>query len=101
MEDKDLVNYFKYIGNIRNNEKELETAKIKIRDINYDYFSFERENCNNSYIIVVNRTDKDKYFLVPPEYNNSKCKIYTLNNSRPGYLTPNGGVAIKKGVDNE
>ena len=101
MEDKDLVNYFKYIGNIRNNEKELETAKIKIRDINYDYFSFERENCNNSYIIVVNRTDKDKYFLVPPEYNNSKCKIYTLNNSRPGYLTPNGGVAIKKGADNE
>ena len=97
MEDKDLVNYFKYIGNIRNNEKELETAKIKIRDINYDYFSFERKNENTNYLVVVNRTDKDKYFLVPPEYNNSKCKIYTLNNSKPGYLTPNGAVAIKKG----
>ena len=97
MEDKDLVNYFKYIGNIRNNEKELETAKIKIRDINYDYFSFERKNENTNYLVVVNRTNQDKYFLVPPEYNNTKNKVYTLNNSKPGYLTPNGAVAIKKG----
>ena len=38
--DLELLNYFKYIGNIRKEESFLQEAKLNILDINKDYFMF-------------------------------------------------------------
>ncbi|MBQ8471923.1 MAG: glycoside hydrolase family 13 protein [Bacilli bacterium] len=94
-QDMDLLNYFKYIGNIRKQEPFLQEADLNILDINQDYFMFERYNNNESTLVTINRTPDEKEFILPREYK-GKSKTYTLNNSKSGYLSPYGGVAIKK-----
>ena len=93
--DKDLLEYFKYVGRIRKREKFLKTADLNVIDINRDYFMFERENNDESSLVVVNRTPEEKIFNVPSRYEKTD-KIYTLKKSKPGILTPYGGIAIKR-----
>ena len=93
-EDKDLLEYFKYLGSIRNNELFLEDAKLNIIDINYDYIMFERIKDDDKLLIVVNRTGEVKTFEVPKEYKDSQ-KIYTLNKAKEGFLTPYGAISMK------
>lgn len=94
-EDIDLLNYFKYIGNIRKEEPFLQEAQLNILDINKYYFMFERYTKEERALIAISRTDEEKEFSLPREYQNKKKK-YTLNKSRIGYLSPYGGIAIKK-----
>ena len=96
MEDKDLQEYFKTLGNIRNDEEFLQKADLKIRDINSDYFSYERIGLNDKMLVITNRSGKEGRILLPPEYNDCKAKIYTLNKSTKDIITPYGAVAIKK-----
>ena len=56
---------------------------------------FERYSQEEKSLIAINRTSQEQEFYVPKEYQN-KPKIYTLNQSRTGYLSPYGGIAIKK-----
>ena len=56
---------------------------------------FERYNNKEKVLITINRTNEEKEFYLPREYQN-KTKTYTLNKSKPGYLSPYGGIAIKK-----
>ena len=94
-QDLDLLNYFKYIGNIRKEEQFLQQAELNILDINKDYFMFERYTDKDRALIAVNRTNQEQDFYVPKEYRN-KTKVYTLNKSKEGYLSPYGGITIKK-----
>jgi len=94
-EDLDLLNYFKYIGNIRKQESFLQEAELHILDINKDYFMFERYTPEERILTTINRTNDYQEFYVPKEYQN-KTKTYTLNKSRSGYLSPYGGITIKK-----
>ena len=94
-EDLDLLNYFKYIGNIRKQESFLQEAELHILDINKDYFMFERYTPEESTLTTINRTNEYQEFYVPKEYRN-KTKTYTLNKSKSGSLTPYGGITIKK-----
>lgn len=94
-EDLDILNYFKYIGNIRKQESFLQEAELHILDINKDYFMFERYTPEERILTTINRTNDYQEFYVPKEYQN-KTKTYTLNKSRSGYLSPYGGITIKK-----
>ena len=94
-QDIDLLNYFKYIGHIRKEEDFLQEAELHILDINKDYLMFERYTKDDSALITVNRTNEEKEFHIPREYQN-KRKVYTLNKSKEGYLSPYGGITIKK-----
>ena len=94
-EDLDLLNYFKYIGKIRQEEKFLQQAGLSVLDINKDYFMFERYTDTDRALITINRTAEEKEFIVPKEYHH-KTKTYTLNKSKQGYLSPYGGIAIKR-----
>ena len=94
-QDLNLLNYFKYIGSIRKEEQFLKEADLNILDINKDYFMFERYTPEESTLTTINRTNEYKDFYVPKEYQN-KTKTYTLNKSRSGYLSPYGGITIKK-----
>lgn len=93
--DIDLLNYFKYIGNIRKEQSFMQEAELHILDINKDYFMFERYTDKERALIAVNRTNEEKDFYVPREYRN-KRKVYTLNKSKEGYLSPYGGITIKR-----
>ena len=94
-EDEDLIQFVKEIGRIRKQESFLEKAKTRIRYINPDYFCFERIGKEKKAIITINRTNKNGYIWVPPEYEESGI-VYSHNNSKPNYLTPYGGVALIK-----
>jgi len=94
-EDIDLLNFFKYIGNIRKLEPFLSEAGLNILDITKDYFMFERYTKQDRALITVNGTNEDKEIYIPKEYQHKK-KVYTLNNSHEHHLTPYGGVVIKK-----
>ena len=93
--DTELLEFFKQMGQIRKDEPFLKEAKLEVEDINEKYFIFERYDANNKLFVAINRTNEDVDFGVPAEYN-SVSKVYTLRKSRPGYLTPNGAIAIKK-----
>ena len=93
-QDLNLLEFFKEMGKIRKEEKFLKTAETEIKDINERHFIFERYN-NSKILIAVNRLGEETEFNVPEEYKNPS-KIYTLNKSKPGTLTPYGALAIKK-----
>jgi len=94
-ENKELLEFFRYIGSIRNSEKFLEEAYLNILDINKNYFMFERENKNGSMLVTVNRTENECKINVPSFYEKSD-KIYTLKKSNTKILDSYGGIAIKK-----
>ena len=56
---------------------------------------FERYTNQDRALITINRTNEEKDFYIPKEYRN-KRKVYTLNKSKEGYLSPYGGITIKK-----
>ena len=93
--DRELLEYFRYLGEIRNNEEFLKKAGLNIVDLNNDYFMFEREGKDGAALIAVNRTNDDKKILVPEKYE-TPSKIYTLNNSNRKVLHPYGGVSLIK-----
>ena len=93
--DTELLNFFKHMGKIRTNEPFLKEAELEIQDINEKYFVYERSNKENKILVAVNRSDEETSFPVPKEYK-TPSKVYTLKNSKPGYLSPHGAVAIKK-----
>jgi glycosidase len=94
-ENKELLEYFRYLGNIRNSEKFLEEANLNILDINKNYFMFERENENESVLVTVNRTDDECKINIPSFYEKSD-KVYTLKKSNTKMLDSYGAFALKK-----
>lgn len=93
--DKEVFAIFKTAGNIRKIETFLRDADIKIKEINDNYFSFERYDKNNKMLITVSRIGYDQDINTPEEYQ-TPSKVYTLNNSKINHLTPYGAIAIKK-----
>ena len=96
--DEDLVRFFWAMGFIREKEPFLEKAKTRIRDINADFFQFERILGDQGMLITVSRSPKEGRILIPPEYEiKRESRVYTLNASNSKILTPYGAIAIKKG----
>ena len=93
--DTELLEFFRTIGKMRNKEKFLETADLKIYDINNNYFQFERSNNDEKALITVNRTDYNTGFNIPEEYNEAR-QIYSLNNSNKYNLNKHGVLVLKK-----
>ncbi|MDE5888840.1 MAG: hypothetical protein K2H20_02345, partial [Bacilli bacterium] len=93
--DKKLLEFFRYIGKIRNGESFLKEADLNILDINKDYFMFERLGEEEQVLVTVNRTGDEKRFAIPSEYEKTDSGIYTLKKSLPGSLSPYGAAAVK------
>ena len=96
-EDLKLLEYFRYIGKIRNKETFLEQADLNILDINKQYMMFERLNELDKALIVVNRTNNEVNLNIPCFYEKEE-PTYSLNKSKTKILTPYGGVMIKKNI---
>lgn len=93
--DLELLNYFKYLGQIRNKEKSLETATLEPVDINDKLLIFKRIKDNIEYLTYVNRTnDKQKIHLLD-SYCDSNV-ISRLKDSTSKELNEYGGITLKK-----
>lgn len=93
-EDISLIDYFRFLGKIRGENSFLENASFHVKDLNPNYFMFERMRDDNSCLVVVSRNDNGRIY-VPPEYD-SPSKVYTLGNSSHNGLSPYGAVALIK-----
>lgn len=93
--DNKLLDFFRFIGYIRNNERFLEQANFRLSNASNNILSFERINGEEQAFIAINRTNQEQLFYVPSDYQEAE-KVYTLKKSRPGLLAPYGGIAIKK-----
>lgn len=93
-EDKSLLEFFRSIGNIRINEKFLETADINMLKINRNYLMFERVGEEEKALVAINRTNEEQEIELPEEYEGEKA-TYTLKKSNSKHLSPYGGVYIK------
>ena len=93
--DEELLEFFKMIGKVRNEEPFLEKAKLNIVDINDKLFTFERTNEEEKAFITVNRTDDEQKIYIPKEYE-SPDKICNLNGLSSNGLAPHGGLVLKK-----
>ena len=93
--DKELLDFFKKIGNIRKNEPFLRNAELEMLDINQDYLMFERYDQYDKMLVVVSKVNEEVDFNIPKEYKNNS-KIYTLKKSKLGSLKSYGGIDIKK-----
>ena len=93
--DYDILNMVKWIGSIRKTEKFLETAEIKLVEVNDKYFSYEREKAKEKILVNINKSEDYVPLYLPEEYKNPN-EIYRLNNSQEQELTPFGGIALKK-----
>ncbi len=94
-EDNELVDFVKYMGKIRKNEKFLKKANLQVVDINDDYFQFERTSEDGDALITINRTPEEKKIPIPDKYKDA-VKTYTLKRSTKDTLAPYGGNAIIK-----
>lgn len=92
--DKDLLEFFRSIGKIRKDNSFLECADIIVKDINKDYFMFERNGDKGRAFVLVNRTGNERLITVPINNNKVKQKVYSLNKSTKDKLMPYGGIAI-------
>ncbi|MBR2840686.1 MAG: glycoside hydrolase family 13 protein [Bacilli bacterium] len=88
--DYDLLEYFRFIGNVRKEEYYSE-AEFNPLEINEKTLSFERISDKYKYETIVNRTDEEIKIDLPQNFD----KIYTLNSNR-NVLKPHGGITIRK-----
>ncbi len=95
VKDEDLLEFFKRIGKIRDEEHFLEQADLDIIDVNDKTFTFERINDNEEALININRTPNNQRIIVPKRFENPD-KIYRLNKEDNEELSPYGGLVLKK-----
>lgn len=93
-EDKNLLEFFRSVGNIRINEAFLKRADINLLKVNREVLMYERVAGDEKAIVAINRTPEERDFEVPTEYKEKEA-VYTLKKSRNGHLGPYGAVMIK------
>ncbi len=93
--DKEILEFVRRIGRIRNREKFLAKADLHPVEINDQYFMFEREIFEESALIAVGRTDQTVKLNIPDYYQDYN-DMYSLNGSSPNELSPYGGLVLKK-----
>lgn len=93
--DKKILEFFRYIGQIRKKEVLLKEADLNVLDINDKYLMLERMGEEEKILVTVNRTNSEQQFPIPGEYEKNNSGIYTLKKSLPGRLSPYGAAAMK------
>ncbi len=97
--DKELLEFFRSIGRIRDKEKFLEQAYLDIIDINDRYMVFERSKDNEKALVAVNRTSEK---IILPEHHlyTNPTGWYILGDIKtkgvPHELDSHGALVLKK-----
>ena len=93
--DYEILNLFKYIGQIRTKEEFLRRANLEVTDINEKYLSFERINGKDRAFVAINRTNDPINIKIPNSYQTSDV-AYTLKRTKKNVLNPYSGIVLKK-----
>ena len=93
--DQEILDLFRRICNIRNQELFLEQADLDIVDLNERYFAFRRFTNKEETLIFVNRTDHKEKIILPESYQNEDI-LYCLKESNKNELDAYGGITLKK-----
>lgn len=93
-EDEKLLDFFRFIGEIRKREGFMETADLRIIEINENYIIFERTSDKEKLLVAINRTDKKEDLTLPSDYQDTEV-TYCLKNSQANSLEPYDGIALK------
>jgi glycosidase len=93
--DRELLEFFRILGQARKRETFLKEADLKMLDINDKYIMFERNSNNGDALIAVNRTDESIPYNIPSSYEKYD-NAYTMKLSNRKTLNPYSGVAFIK-----
>lgn len=94
--DYEILDFYRYIGKIRMDNKALKEGNLNIIDINHNTLSFEREGENNKIFVAVNRSDREQKLIIPREYETDNSEIYTIKKKLVKQLSPYDAIAITK-----
>ena len=93
--DRDLLEFVRGIGKIRNTEKYLETADLNIIDVNDKYFMFERDNNYDKVLFTMNRSSNKCNLLLPEKYLDYQI-LHTLKDTNKEKIDSHGVLVLKK-----
>jgi glycosidase len=93
--DRELLEFFKMLGQARKRETFLKEADLKMLDINDKYIMFERNSRDGDALVAVNRTDSPVDYALPSSYDRYD-NAYTMKLSNRKTLNPYSGVAFIK-----
>lgn len=93
--DKNLLNFYKKLGNVRrNNKKILAKAEFEIVRLDESVFVFKRFQGKDVITIAINRTDKKQNININDEGN----IIFNINQCKINSLKPFGAIVVKKQI---
>ena len=93
--DYEILNNVKKMGKLRNDNKFLEKAGLKILNINPKTFSFVRKLDNKEAYVLVSRVGTREKVEIPDEYKDGEV-IYKIDDSSKEELSEYGGIVLKK-----
>ncbi len=93
--DKEIFKYFLSLGQFRNKYPFLKEAEFYLLDLIPEFVSFERIGENDKMFVAINNSDQERRIILPNEYKDGDI-AFTLKKSKKDFLSPYGGVIIKK-----
>ena len=93
--DKDLLEFVRKLGKIRNTEKFLETADLNIIDINDKYFMFTRSKEDEQVLFTMNRSSSKSNLYIPEKYRDYKI-IHSHKDTNKEEIDSHGVLVLKK-----
>jgi len=94
-EDHDMLEFFKKLIKSRKSEEFLRKADIRIKQINYEQYIYERYDENESILVVASRVGRETQLNIPQEYENAKI-VFSTEGSNITALAPYGAIVLKK-----
>ncbi len=93
--DKELLAFFRKLGNARKREQFLREADLKMLEITDNHIMFERNGDDASALVAVNRTGEESRIILPSNFD-SYDRVYSLNDSNEKKINPYGGITLVK-----
>ena len=93
--DKELLAFFRKLGDARKREQFLREADLKMLEITDKHIMFERKGEDASALVAVNRTGEESRIILPSNFD-SYDRVYSLNDSNEKKINPYGGITLVK-----
>ena len=94
-EDKEILEYIKWIGRTRKKERFLEQALFEPIEINDRYYQFRRATEKEDALITINRSHERAGIMIPHYYQDADI-MYPQGDSNKHELDAQGGIVLKK-----
>ena len=94
-EDKELLEVFKKIGNLKKENTFLKTAKLNIIEVDESKIMYERYDSEESILVVANRKGENISISLPDKYRESEV-LFKIDDCDKEHLSPFGAIVLKK-----